>query len=174
MWWIKHLCAYSPWREDEDEAKKNTCWGIVIGVLILLFIIIGPMAPLWSRLGVEPFCIQGEWPHLQFVSCSVTSSLIRPLPTRILQPEGSTPIRSSWTMMVVRMARLLCYTSWEIHALMFRRWLYRTEKPTPTFLQSTSCYFLQDWAGQISPLELASQSHWRTKHISGSVAASQR
>lgn len=52
------------------KRKRILVGGIMLGVLVLLFIIIGPMAPLWSRLGMEPFCIQGEWPHLQIVSCN--------------------------------------------------------------------------------------------------------
>jgi purine nucleosidase/pyrimidine-specific ribonucleoside hydrolase len=75
------------------KRKKILVGGIVIGVLILLFIIIGPMAPLWSRLGVEPFCIQGEWPHLQFVSCSVTSSTYPTVtPLAFSNQKGQPPI----------------------------------------------------------------------------------
>jgi purine nucleosidase/pyrimidine-specific ribonucleoside hydrolase len=56
------------------KQKRLKIIGIVISVLVLLFIIIGPMAPLWSRIGLEPFCIQGEWPHLQIVSCNDTAA----------------------------------------------------------------------------------------------------
>jgi hypothetical protein len=67
--------------------------GIILGVLTLLLILIWPAAPLWERLGVEPFCIQGNWPRLQIVSCSPQTSAAsivtpRPLPTL----SGQTPI----------------------------------------------------------------------------------
>jgi inosine-uridine nucleoside N-ribohydrolase len=64
--------------------------GIVIGVLALLLILIWPAAPLWQKLGLEPFCIQGSWPHLKIVSCSPSPAAItpRPLPT----PSGQGPI----------------------------------------------------------------------------------
>jgi purine nucleosidase/pyrimidine-specific ribonucleoside hydrolase len=42
--------------------------GIVLGDLVLLFILAVPAAPLWARLGVKPFYITGEWPHLRIVS----------------------------------------------------------------------------------------------------------
>jgi hypothetical protein len=40
--------------------KTRIIVGIVIGVLLLIFIIIGPAVPLWVRMGVKPMCIQGE------------------------------------------------------------------------------------------------------------------
>jgi pyrimidine-specific ribonucleoside hydrolase len=75
------------------KRKNLRIVGIVIGVLILIFIIIGPAAPFWARLGVEPFCIQGEWPHLQFVSCESTTAA-SPTVTPQPQPDlnGGTPI----------------------------------------------------------------------------------
>jgi pyrimidine-specific ribonucleoside hydrolase len=54
------------------KQKRLKIIGIVIGVLVFLFILIGPMAPVWSSMGLEPLCIQGEWPDLQIVSCTDT------------------------------------------------------------------------------------------------------
>jgi purine nucleosidase/pyrimidine-specific ribonucleoside hydrolase len=42
--------------------------GVVLGVLVLLFVLAVPAAPLWVRLGLKPFYITGEWPHLRIVS----------------------------------------------------------------------------------------------------------
>ena len=44
--------------------------GIVLGVLVLLFILTVPAAPLWVKLGVKPVCIQGDFPNIQIVSAS--------------------------------------------------------------------------------------------------------
>jgi purine nucleosidase/pyrimidine-specific ribonucleoside hydrolase len=66
--------------------------GIILGVLALLVILIWPAAPLWQRLGLEPFCIQGSWPDLRIVSCPSreASSAITPLPT--VSAQGPIPI----------------------------------------------------------------------------------
>jgi pyrimidine-specific ribonucleoside hydrolase len=64
--------------------------GIVFGVLVLLFILLVPAAPLWVRLGVKPVCIQGEWPHMKFVPCPPTAANVTPLPT--LLREDPIPI----------------------------------------------------------------------------------
>jgi len=50
------------------KRKSLKFLGIILGVLVILFILIGPAAPLWKRMGLEPFCIQGEWPHIKVVS----------------------------------------------------------------------------------------------------------
>ena len=67
--------------------------GISAGMLVLLFIIIGPAAPLWAKLGVKPVCIQGEWPHLKIVSCGETT-VASPTVTPISPPNfnGDAPI----------------------------------------------------------------------------------
>jgi purine nucleosidase/pyrimidine-specific ribonucleoside hydrolase len=69
--------------------------GIVLGVLALLLILIWPAAPLWARLGLEPFCIQGNWPHLQFVSCpprAAASSVVTPRPLSSLPGQSPIPV----------------------------------------------------------------------------------
>ena len=43
--------------------------GIILGVLVLLFILAVPAAPLWVKLGVKPVCIQGDFPNIEVVSC---------------------------------------------------------------------------------------------------------
>ncbi|MCJ7694804.1 MAG: nucleoside hydrolase [Anaerolineaceae bacterium] len=77
------------------KRKRSTILIIALGVLVLLVILIWPAAPLWKKLGAEPICINGEWPHLKIVKCTpkteVPSALIsRPLPT--LSTQGAIPI----------------------------------------------------------------------------------
>jgi len=60
--------------------------GIILGVVVLLLILIWPLAPLWQRLGAEPFCIQGSWPDIRLAPCpteraSQAAVTPRPLPT---------------------------------------------------------------------------------------------
>ena len=75
------------------KQKRLKIIGIVIGVLVFLFILIGPMAPIWSRMGFEPMCIQGEWPHLQFVSCNdATAALPTVTPLALSNQSGLVPI----------------------------------------------------------------------------------
>jgi inosine-uridine nucleoside N-ribohydrolase len=69
--------------------------GVVLGVLVLLFLLAGPAAPLLQRLGVEPFCIQGSWPRLRVVSCpeptpTPPAVTLEPLPT--LSPASPVPL----------------------------------------------------------------------------------
>lgn len=69
--------------------------GIIIGVLFLLFILVGPAAPLWERMGVKPVCIQGEWPHLKFVSCddhTVALPTVTPLALPSLNGQAPIPL----------------------------------------------------------------------------------
>jgi pyrimidine-specific ribonucleoside hydrolase len=75
------------------KRKRVLVGGIVLGVLVFLFIIIGPMAPVWSRMGLEPFCIQGDWPQLQIVSCNeatVAHPTVTPL--ALSNQNGGVPI----------------------------------------------------------------------------------
>jgi pyrimidine-specific ribonucleoside hydrolase len=68
---------------------------IFLGVLALLVIIVWPAAPLWAKLGVEPVCLQGNWPHIQFVSCTPHNTVaadITPLPLPTLNGEERIPI----------------------------------------------------------------------------------
>ena len=69
--------------------------GIIIGVLLILFILIGPATPLWVRLGLEPFCIQGAFPDLKVVSCgekTVTSPTVTPLALPSLNGQAAIPL----------------------------------------------------------------------------------
>jgi len=73
--------------------KRIFVGGIVLGALVIVFIIIGPMAPVWSRMGLEPFCIQGEWPHLQIVSCNDTAAALPTVtPLTLSNQNGENPI----------------------------------------------------------------------------------
>ena len=77
------------------KRKTRIIVGVVIGVLVLLFIIVGPAAPLWARLGVKPVCVQGEWPHLRLVSCEETAAApptVTPLPLPSLNGQAPIPI----------------------------------------------------------------------------------
>jgi purine nucleosidase/pyrimidine-specific ribonucleoside hydrolase len=68
---------------------------ITIAVLIFLLILIWPAAPLWARLGAEPVCIQGSWPHLKIVSCSPRTDappVVTPRPIPTLSSEGPIPV----------------------------------------------------------------------------------
>ena len=68
---------------------------IFIGVPVLLLILIWPAAPLWARLGAEPVCLQGEWPHLKLTSCSPKTEappLVAPLPLPTRVDDTPIPI----------------------------------------------------------------------------------
>lgn len=65
--------------------KALTIGGIVLGVLALFVMLGGPAA---SLLGIEPICIQGEFPHLRVVPCP-DSAASRPASTPIPLPTLS-------------------------------------------------------------------------------------
>jgi pyrimidine-specific ribonucleoside hydrolase len=67
--------------------RKQLLFGI-LGLLVLLVVLIGPGAPLLSRMGIEPVCIQGDFPDLKVVACPSTAPT--PLPLQSL--EGRAPI----------------------------------------------------------------------------------
>lgn len=69
--------------------------GIILGVLACLLILVWPAAPLWQKLGFEPFCIQGSWPNLQIVACpqpTPAALAVTPLPLPTLDEQGPIPI----------------------------------------------------------------------------------
>jgi pyrimidine-specific ribonucleoside hydrolase len=69
--------------------------GIVLGVLVLLFILIGPAAPLWERMGAKPVCIQGAFPHLKVVPCegnTAVSPTVTPLALPSLNGQAPIPL----------------------------------------------------------------------------------
>jgi inosine-uridine nucleoside N-ribohydrolase len=75
------------------KRKGLVIGGIALAVLVLLFILAVPAAPLWVRLGMEPICLQGSWPNLRVVSCpqpTTASPAVTPLPLPTL--GGQTPI----------------------------------------------------------------------------------
>jgi pyrimidine-specific ribonucleoside hydrolase len=75
--------------------KRLRFVGIVAGVLVFLFAFIVLATPLWVQLGVKPVCIQGEWPHLKFVSCeetTVASATVTPLPQPNLNGNNPIPV----------------------------------------------------------------------------------
>lgn len=77
------------------KRKRFLTGAIGIGIMVLLFTLAVPAAPLWARLGLEPICIQGNWPNLQVVSCpgsTVAPPTITPLPFRTLKGQTTIPI----------------------------------------------------------------------------------
>ncbi len=84
-----------PARIRSKKRRPLVIAGILLGILTLCIVLIWPAAPLWARLGLKPFCLQGDWPHLQIVSCpgsteAPAASVPRPLPT--LGDEGPIPL----------------------------------------------------------------------------------
>ncbi len=68
---------------------------ITIGVLAFIFILLVPAAPLFFRLGIEPVCIQGDFPNLRVVSCQQVlepTSQSTPLPLPTLAGASPTPL----------------------------------------------------------------------------------
>ncbi len=77
------------------KRKGFRIFGIVLGVLVLLLIIIWPAAPLWARLGAKPVCIQGSWPHLRIVTClpqTTGPSDVTPRPLPTLSGQAPIPV----------------------------------------------------------------------------------
>jgi len=77
------------------KRKSLKIVGIILGVLVFLFILIGPAASLWERMGAEPVCIQGEWPHLKIVSCggnTAVSPTVTPMALPNLNGQAALPL----------------------------------------------------------------------------------
>jgi purine nucleosidase/pyrimidine-specific ribonucleoside hydrolase len=66
--------------------------GIVVGLLAFVVILIWPAAPLWERLGLTPFCIQGSWPHLEIVSCPSAAASPAVTVGSLRTPTGESPV----------------------------------------------------------------------------------
>lgn len=54
--------------------RRHLSLGIILGLLIAIVLLLGPLAPLLVRLGVEPVCIQGTFPGLHIVPCPDSAS----------------------------------------------------------------------------------------------------
>jgi pyrimidine-specific ribonucleoside hydrolase len=77
--------------------KRKSCFTgvIVVGMLAVLVIVIGPAAPLLFQLGVEPVCIQGDFPQLRVVACPnlrEPAKAITPIPFPTLEGQVPTPL----------------------------------------------------------------------------------
>ena len=73
--------------------KIRVFGGIALGALALIFILLGPAAPLFVRLGVKPICIQGDLPNLQIVPCpDLAESQLTSTPITLPTPAETTPI----------------------------------------------------------------------------------
>ena len=66
----------------------------VVILVILVFLLIGFGGPLLVRLGIEPVCIQGDWPHIKIVSCggSTAQQAIPPRPLPTPGAQGAIPL----------------------------------------------------------------------------------
>lgn len=65
----------------------------ILGLLILLAILAGPLAPLLVQLRIEPVCIQGDLPNIRIVSCpqpGAAEPIVTPFP--FPTPRESSPI----------------------------------------------------------------------------------
>lgn len=62
--------------------KHKWLWIVIpLAVMGILIVLVGPLAPLFEKLGVELKCIQGDWTDLQIVPCSSQSATpVTPLP----------------------------------------------------------------------------------------------
>jgi len=66
--------------------------GLLLVVLIFILLLGGPIL---TSLGVEPYCISGTWPELQFRPCNqqiAGGSVVTPYPLPTPGPEGPIPI----------------------------------------------------------------------------------
>lgn len=80
---------------ERMKRKRLLTAAIGLGILVFLFVLAVPAAPLWAQLGVEPICIRGSWPNLRVVSCSKPSTAplaITPLPLTALSGQATIPI----------------------------------------------------------------------------------
>ena len=69
--------------------------GIIIGVLVLLYILMVPAAPLWERMGAKPVCIEGAFPDLKVVPCgekTVASPTVTPMALPSLNGQAAIPL----------------------------------------------------------------------------------
>ena len=69
--------------------------GIIVGVLACLVILAWPLAPVWQKLGFEPFCIQGGGSEMKIVPCpkpTLSSASVTPLPLPTLSGQAPIPI----------------------------------------------------------------------------------
>jgi pyrimidine-specific ribonucleoside hydrolase len=69
--------------------------GSILGMLVILFILAVPAAPLWVKMGFEPVCIQGNWPNFKVVSCpqySPPSASVTSLPLPTVGEQGPIPL----------------------------------------------------------------------------------
>ena len=77
------------------KRKSLKIVGIIIGVLVLLFILMVPAAPLWERMGAKPVCIQGEFPRYKVVSCedsTTASPTVTPLALPSMNGKAAIPL----------------------------------------------------------------------------------
>jgi purine nucleosidase/pyrimidine-specific ribonucleoside hydrolase len=63
----------------------------VLGVLVFCFILAVPAAPLWARLGIPVFCIEGAFPNLKIVACPQDQA-VAPLPAPSLDGQAPIPV----------------------------------------------------------------------------------
>jgi pyrimidine-specific ribonucleoside hydrolase len=80
---------------ERMKRKRLLSAAIGLGILVFLFVLAVPAAPLWAQLGIEPICIRGNWPDLRVVSClkpSTAPMVNAPLPLTTLSAQATIPI----------------------------------------------------------------------------------
>lgn len=73
--------------------RKWTIPIIILAVVILLVIVVWPMAPIWEKIGFEPFCIQQDGSKIKIVSCPEQgTTAVSPVSLPTPGPSGPIPI----------------------------------------------------------------------------------
>jgi inosine-uridine nucleoside N-ribohydrolase len=79
-------------RVNQMKRKITMIVAALLGFVVCLFVMIGPAAPLWQRLGVRPVCIQGQWPDLKIGACPQPTPAVAVTPLPLPTLEGGAPI----------------------------------------------------------------------------------
>jgi len=69
--------------------------GVIIGLLVAIVLLIGPLAPLLIELGVEPVCIQGTFPGLTISRCpeeGIQALQSTPTARPVVQTNAAIPV----------------------------------------------------------------------------------
>ncbi len=72
------------------KSKRRVLF-IFLALVAVLVILIWPMAPVWQKMGLEIKCIEGNFPHLKFVTCP-NQAADAVMPVSLPTPGESGPI----------------------------------------------------------------------------------
>jgi pyrimidine-specific ribonucleoside hydrolase len=64
---------------------------VLVGGLLLVCLLIVAGGPLLQQMGIQPFCVEGDWPDIRFVRCPETAAAA-PLPQPTPDPAGPIPL----------------------------------------------------------------------------------